>query len=452
MKALRRHLRTVWKRVPISARLWLLTLLYGLAGGAVAVAFLTATNGLYARLFPPLAARGLPLFAAGSLAVVVLSTLAVGFLLHRFRQDAAGSGIPQLKQAYWRDWGALTWRGAWVKLVAGVLSLAGGSSLGREGPTVYASGAAASALAGQLGIPKRHRRTAAAAGAAAGLAAAFNTPIAAVTFVLEELIADLNSRFLGPALFAAVTGAFVAFAVVGRQPAFAMPEIRAISWRAYLLVPIVAAVASRVGLLFQRATLELRQQVRSQSRLPIWLRPVIGGLITWALGVGVFAAIGKLGVFSLGYDDLSEALSTGLAGTSAALLLLAKLPATVCSYGWGGCGGIFSPTLFLGAMSGFVISGLAGLGLPLSSCDQLLLAAVGMSACFGAVVRAPLTALLMIFEMTHQFELVPALMVGTLISQALARRTGSTNFYEAILQQDAAPQKRVDRGAAFPVG
>ncbi len=437
----------VWKRIPEKPRLWLLTLIYGVTGGVVAVVFLLASNGLYRLIFPRLAALGLPVFAAGSLVAVVVSTLLVGFMLHRFRQDAAGSGIPQLKLAYWKDSGSMPWRAAWVKLAAGVISLGGGSSLGREGPTVFASGATASVVAGQLGIPRRHRRVAAAAGAAAGLAAAFNTPIAAVTFVLEELIGDLNSRFLGPALFSAVAGAFIAYAAVGTQPAFDLPTIQSVSWRVYLLVPVVAAASSWVGILFQRATLQLREQVRARSRIPLWLRPLTGGLITWALGVAVFATVGKLGVFSLGYDDLSEALGVGIAGSTALLLLIAKLPATVCSYGWGGCGGIFSPTLFMGGMTGFALAGLGALGLPLTSHETVLLAAVGMSACFGATVRAPLTALLMIFEMTHQFDLVPALMLGTLISQSVARRAGRENFYEAILQQDGVgTEQREGRG------
>lgn len=419
------------------------TLLYGVAAGGCAAAFLLLTNALYRLTFVRLAAKGWWVFLPWSLLVVVVSSLAVGFMLSKLCREAAGSGIPQLKAAYWNDLGYIPWRAAWVKFVAGIVSIGGGASLGREGPSVFMSAASVSLLSGRMGVPKQGRRHPAATGAAAGLAAAFNTPLAAITFVLEEVIGGFGSRFLGSVVLASVAGAFVAFALIGKQPAFTLPNIPGVRWHIYLLVPLVAVLASLAGILFQKRTLSLRRGVRSRSRIPRWAQPLMGGLIVWALGSVVFMATGKLGVFSLGYDDLSDALVNGLAWKTAALLLCAKLLATIASYGWGGCGGIFSPTLFLGGMAGFAVAGLAGLWMPVSRGEEILLACVGMSSCFGAVVRAPFTGLLMIFEMTHQFELVPALMIGTVIAQAIARRAGHENFYEAILQQDGYELSRI---------
>src|SRR5690606_2542557 len=110
--------------------------------------------------------------------------------------------------------------------------------------------------------------------------------------------------------------------------------------------------------------------------------------------------------------------------------------ATIACYGFGGCGGIFSPTLFFGGMSGIVLAGLLGMVFPLHPSDHILLAVVGMSACMGAVVRAPVTSILIVFEMTHEFALLPALMIGTLVSQAISRKLAKENFYEALLHQD----------------
>ncbi len=141
-------------------------------------------------------------------------------------------------------------------------------------------------------------------------------------------------------------------------------------------------------------------------------------------------------MFSLGYDDLSAGLSHHLSWHIAGLLLGTKLLATVLCYGLGGCGGIFSPTLFLGGMCGVCLAGLGALALPLAAPDQLALAVVGMSACLGAVVRAPVTGILIVFEMTHEFSLVPALMVGALVSQAISRKLNKNSFYEEILVQD----------------
>ena len=415
------------------------TILYAIAGSLVAVVFLRGTNHIYERIFPVLARRPPIVFLAGSFASLTISSLLVGLLLGKFMPSAAGSGIPQLKAAYRLEGGRLPWRAAGVKLLGGIISLGGGASLGREGPTVYAAGAAASSLAGRLGYDTPRERTAAAAtGAAAGLSAAFNTPLAAITFVLEELSGHIDSHHLDGATLASVIGAFCTWAMVGHHPAYTVPPVTEITWRSYLLAPVAAGAAAVVGIYFQRRTLYLRQRVRDSSRLPPWLRPLIGGWWVWLLGSAVFLASGHLGVFSLGYGDLSLLLHGGVTWKCALLLLLAKVSATALIYGWGGCGGIFAPTLFFGAMAGFVVASLARLsGFMLGADAELLLSLVGMSACFGAVVRAPLTALLIVFEMTHRYEIVPALMIGTVVSQAVARLWGgSHNFYDATLEQD----------------
>lgn len=419
------------------------TCIYGLAAGGVAVAFQFGTNRLYDLTYTRLSHIAFAEFAGASLAVILTTSLLVGLMLNRLCPEAAGSGIPQLKVAFWKDFGLVPWRVAWVKFVAGILSIGGGASLGREGPSVQIAGATASCMAGLLGEPKHNRRPAAAAGAAAGLAAAFNTPLAAVTFVLEELIGNLNSRFLGSILLAAVIGAFVVHGLVGAQPAFQLGRISAASWRAYLLIPIVATVATLVGVCFQKWSLGLRTQQKQWTRIPAWGRPAIGGLITWAIGMMVFRATGRLGVFSLGYEDLSEALSAGLPWRIAGILLVAKLIATIACYGTGGCGGIFSPMLFLGGMVGLVISGLAEHVMLLSRAEHITLAVVGMSCCLGSVVRAPVTGILIVFEMTHEFSLVPALMLAALISQPISRKLCSLNFYDTILQLDGHEIERL---------
>jgi CIC family chloride channel protein len=416
---------------------------FGLAAGLAAVAFQVAMNGLYGVGLVALSGRPAWVFILGSLGVVLATSLAVGYLLNNYAPEASGSGIPQLKLAFWKDFGVVPWRVVWVKFVAGVLSIGGGCSLGREGPSVQLAGSLTSNLAGLLGEVKQHRRLAAAAGAAAGLAAAFNTPLAAVTFVLEEIIEDLNSRLLGSVLLASVIGAFVVHALRGQQPAFTLSGVEPPSWYIYILTPVVAGVAALVGVTFQKGTLWLRFRRKDLRYLPAWARPSVGGVVTWALGVAIFLQTAHLGVFSLGYDDLSAGLAHRLEWGTAGLLLGAKLLATVACYGLGGCGGIFSPTLFLGGMCGLVLSGFWTLALPMSGPDQLTLAVVGMSACLGAVVRAPVTGILIVFEMTHQFALVPALMIGALVSQAISRRLCRRSFYDEILVQDGHRLERV---------
>jgi CIC family chloride channel protein len=419
------------------------TCLYGLAAGAIAAAFQLAISWIYNSTIVRLSQEPVRIFLSGSFVVMIGTSLVSGFLMNSYCQEAAGSGIPQLKIAFWKDFGFVSWRAVWVKFIAGALAIGGGSSLGREGPSVYVAGGLASNLAGLLGDAKQRRRNAAATGAAAGLAAAFNAPLAAFTFVLEEIIGDLNSRFLGSVVAASVLGALVVHGLIGRQPAFKLATIDAPGWKAYLLIPLVAVLAALVGSVFQKLTLELRAKQKRMTAVPGWMRPSLGAAIAWLLGVIVFVRTNSLGVFSLGYNDLTAGLNNQVAWDLAGLLLITKLFATISCYGFGGCGGIFSPTLFFGGMCGIFVGGLSAGALHLSPSDQITLAVVGMSACLGSVVRAPVTGILVVFEMTHQFSLVPGLMLGALISQAVARRLANESLYDELILQDGHHLEKV---------
>ena len=423
-------------RVHGKARPILGTCIYGLVASVAAVAFQVAINWIYDQTYLGPAAVSGRHFLWVSLVTIVLTSLAVGWLLNAFAPEAAGSGIPQVKLAFWKEFGNAPRRIALVKFIAGVLCIGGGQSLGREGPTVQIGSNLSSTIAGWLGVSKQNRRAASAAGAAAGLAAAFNAPLASVAFVLEEIIGDLNSRSLGAVLLASVIGAFVVHAFIGPQPAFSLPHISEPSWRSYLLMPLAAGLAAFAGILFQRGALALRAGARKIRAVPRWLHPLAGGLITWVIGAIVFLSTARLGIFALGYDDVTDALNHGFTWQLAALLLIGKLTATIAGYGLGGCGGIFSPNLFFGGMCGALVAGGAGHFLHLNEADRVLLTVGGMSACLGAVVQAPVTAILIIFEMTHQFALVPGLMIAGLISQLIARSFQRANFYEEVLLQD----------------
>lgn len=422
--------------MPRRTRALLQSCVYGLAAGLSAVAFQLAITFLYSRGLVVLSHDGVLAFAMGSLGIILVSSLIVGILLIAFCPIAAGSGIPQLKLAFWKDFGAVPFRVAWVKFIAGAVSIGGGSSMGREGPSVQLAGAVASNLAGWMGEAKQNRRLAAASGAAAGLAAAFNAPLAATFFVLEEIIGDLNSRVLGSVLLASVLGALAVHGIIGKQPAFTLSGADAPSWKGYVLTPLVAGLATVVGVYFQRFSLGLRLWCKQVEKVPRWMLPMSGALATWALGVAVFWSTRRIGVFGLGYDDLSDALLGRMGWQLALLLLLTKFTATTWCYGTGGCGGIFSPCLFFGGMVGVAVAGLARIhghiGLP----DLITLAVVGMSATLGGVVGAPITGILIVFEMTHEFALVPALMLGALVSQAISHRMSEENFYDALLTQD----------------
>lgn len=431
-----RKLADQFRKLRGKSRLIISICLFGLVASLASVAFQLAITWVYRVCYVDQAGGSFMRFAGVSFAVIVTTSLISGWLLNSVCPEAAGSGVPQAKLAFWKEFGFAPKRIAWIKFVAGVLTIGGGQSLGREGPSVQIGSNLASSVAGFLGLPKQKRRAASAAGAAAGLAAAFNAPLAAVAFVLEEIIGDLNSYFIGGILVASVIGAMVVHAFIGAQPAFELMRIDEPTWHSYLLMPLVAALAALLGVYFQRACLHLRAKALNNSRFPKWSHTLGGGLATWGIGISVFAISGRLGVFSLGYDDLSDALTHGMAWRLAALLLAGKFVATIISYGLGGCGGIFSPNLFFGAMCGIIVGGIGSSFLPLTPGDQVLLAVGGMSACLGAVVQAPVTSILIIFEMTHQFALIPGLMLAGLISQMIARSMNHANFYEAVLLND----------------
>lgn len=423
-------------RLPKQTRGIVQTVIFGLAAGGTAVLFHLAIHNVFEAGIENLAKQSVEVFLVGSFLVITTTSAISGWLLTRFCPAAAGSGIPQVKLAFWKDMGEIPFRVVWVKFIAGVLSVGGGASLGREGPSVQLASGVSSQVGGALGLPKHKRRVACAAGAAAGLAAAFNTPIAAVTFVLEEIIGDLNSRLLGSILLAAVIGALVAHGLLGEQPAFTLRGAGSPEWQIYLFTPLVAGIAALAGVWFQKFALGLRAWNKKPHRFAPWIRTTMGGIAVWLIGGTVFAYTGHAGVFGLGYHDLSDALNGQMIWTSAALLLVTKLIATAVCYGLGAAGGIFAPTLFFGGMAGASLAGLIDLVYPLSTAGHLTLAVVGMCACLGAVVRAPVTGLLIVFEMTHEFAMVPALMVAGLISIAISKKFTKRNFYDEILAQD----------------
>jgi CIC family chloride channel protein len=377
------------------------------------------------------------------LATILAASIIAGLILTFVSRDAAGSGIPQAKVAFWRDFGFMPARVVIAKFFAGAISIGGGCSLGREGPTVHIAGALASNIAGWLGIAKQGRRPALLSGAAAGLAAAFNTPLSAITFVLEEIIEDLNNRaFLAQVLIASVTATFVCHIFLGDNPAFVIPSIGRLSSILYVLVIPTAGLAALAGVAFQKGTLTWRDKIKRIKGIPFFLKPAVGAAMNWILGISVFFAIAKIDVFGLGYGDLEKMFYGGISGPEAGIMMIAKLAATTAVYAWGGAGGIFSPTLFFGAAIGLAFTDICGLVLHLQMSDRIALTVAGMSACLGAVVRAPITSILIVFEMTHQFSFVPLLMIGTIASQAVSRALCHTDFYSEIIERDGIELER----------
>ncbi|MFH1497910.1 MAG: chloride channel protein [Verrucomicrobiota bacterium] len=448
-----------WLQIPARGRNAILVCSFGALVGFVAVSFHTVVEKIAHHTY--LATAGLPVvwFLAGSFVCVVGASLLATALVRKFDPSTAGGGVLPTKLAFWKDFGYLPMRTAAVKFTASALTLGGGVSVGPEGPVVQVGAATMSSVAGLAGVPKQKRRMYCASGAAGALAAAFNAPLAAIAFVLEEIIGDIGSKLIGAILLASVMGALIAHAVIGPQPAFQVGLLEEPTWRALLLCPLVALIAAAAGAGFQRGVLAVRGRMLQNGKLlPGWTRPTLGAVGSWAVAASAFLITGHMGVFGVGYQDVTACIRGDLDWHVALVLGAGKLLATLVAVGAGACGGIFAPNFFIGAMCGGLVAAGAAEFMPLTESDQSILVMAGMCAGLVAVIRTPITCILLIFEITHQFVIVPIILVATLISHAASKRIVPEDLYENMLLQDGEnphhvlPPRDFRKWREMPVG
>ncbi|MBN8708169.1 MAG: chloride channel protein [Verrucomicrobia bacterium] len=412
------------------------TALIGLCAGLVAVFFHIAMERVFDYLIWTPSTENPWWFGYTTIFLMVSGAALTGVLISRFAPDAPGSGIPQVKAAYHSGRLDFSWNLIWVKFLGGVLSIGTGSSLGREGPTIHIGAAVASKVANLLGEDKAAKANAVCAGSAAGLSAAFNSPLAGVTLVLEEIAGGKNQhKFAGRSLLAAALAASVVFFLSHDQASLPIGKDLLISWKVMALSPVVAVFAGFCGLAFQYFTLGLRNRMK-HIKLPMPFKLALGAFFAGLVALLCFRLVGYVGVFALGEVTLQKALNHEVIWQAALVLLVGKLIATSLCYGTGGCGGIFAPMVFFGAMAGLVVAGVATPFMHLTPDDQVLLALVGITGTLAAVVRAPITSILIVMEMTWQIHVLPALMIAAVIAVFLNRTCFQANFYDAALQQD----------------
>ena len=366
-----------------------------------------------------------------------LGGLLAGLALHYWVPGAVGSGIPQVKFAYARHAGRVPMRDAVGKFVLGVVQIGSGASLGREGPTVQICAGISTLLGRAASLSRQNRRRMASVGVAAGIAAAFNAPIAAVTFTLEEIIGDLDQTMLSGVIVAAAIAAVVERSILGQHPVLESQRSytlgSASSLLSYAVLGLLSAIAS---VAFTDSLLGLRQRFKQFTAVPKWVHPAIGGAATGALAVVGLALLKTDGITGGGYQTLAQALTGSLTVKVMLGLCVLKLAATVCSYASGGVGGIFAPALFIGGMLGGAIGWLDVVVFHHPSNEIGAFALVGMGAVFAGTIRAPMTSVLIIFEMTGGYGLILPLMVANMSAYALARYWRHTPIYEALLEQD----------------
>jgi CIC family chloride channel protein len=415
-------------------RLFILTLVIGVVCGLAAVGFHEAiffvTHQLMDRAFAARRWTWIP----WTIATPALGGVVCGVLLQYVFPGSRGSGIPQVKVAYASREGYVPLRDAIGKFFVGTLQIGSGGSLGLEGPTVQICAGLASTLGRVIRFSPQARRRLIPVGAAAGIAAAFNAPIAAVTFTIEEVVGQLDQTVLSGVIIAAAVAAVIERSVLGENPVLTVREHYGLSDpRSLVLYALLGVAAAGASVAFTDGLLRLRARFRA-STLPLWVQPAMGGLVTGALAAGVMAWGHIGGITGGGYAVLEHALSGSLSVRIMLVLCAAKLVATVFSYSSGGAGGIFAPSLFIGATLG---GAFGSLDRTLFRHDDVgAFALVGMGAVFSATVRAPMTSVLIIVEMTSGYSLILPLMIANMSAYVIARRWRPEPIYEALLAQD----------------
>ncbi len=417
-------------------RLFALTVGIGVLCGLAAVAFHLTIHFFEAHLIERAMDAPGRSWIGWTIVVPLLGGLLCGALLQYVVPNARGSGIPQVKVAFTHG-GRIRTRDAIGKFLVGSLQIGSGASLGREGPTVQICAGIASLLGRVVGVSAKSQRRLLPVGVAAGIAAAFNAPIAAVTFTIEEVVGNLDQAVLSGVIVAAALSAVIERSVLGENSVFEIPASYSLLHASSLLVYAIIGLASAVAsVAFTESLLKLRARFQGMKRIPPWARPGIGGAVTGLLAVGALWAFGVRGVTGGGYATLGQALTGQLAARVMLALCVMKILATVFSYASGGAGGIFAPSLFIGGTLGGAIGMLDGLLLGHHDGPAGAFALVGMGAVFSGVVRAPITSVLIIIEMTRGYSLILPLMIANMTAYVLARHWRPRSIYEALLEQD----------------
>ena len=418
--------------VPASYRLRLrdnqlflaLSILVGVLAGLSAVLFALSIDRVTRILFgfEPSAAR---LFAVPAAVSVI-----TGVLLSYFFPDVRGSGVPQTEAAYHLNDGIIPGRVAFGKFLTGVLCVGSGHSMGREGPSVQIGAALASTIGRWVGVSPERVRALVPVGAAGALAAAFNTPVAAVLFSLEEIIGNMNASLIGSAVVASVASVVVERSILGNEPLFHVPAYQLVHPAELLIYALLGVIGGALSLLFCKVLLASRAAFRRMPQRTLVIQPAIGGVL---LGLLLLVRPEVMGV---GYDYVDQALNGTILVRTLVLLCVLKLVATIVSYASGNAGGIFAPTLFIGAMAGGAIGSIAHRVVPFPTAGPGAYALVGMGTLFAGIIRAPMTSVFMVFEITQDYQILVPLMVANLLSFVISRRFQPVPVYHALLRQD----------------
>ncbi|WP_306191530.1 chloride channel protein [Streptomyces sp. MK5] len=375
----------------------------------------------------------------------VIGGLLYGPLVHRFAREARGHGVPEVMVAVAQRGGRISPKVAVVKTLASALTIGSGGSVGREGPIVQIGSALGSTLGRVTKATEGRTKLLVACGAAGGIAATFNAPLAGVFFAMELILGTFSAEAFGATVLASVTASIIGRAAFGDAAFLSLPDFHVDNPAQYGLFALLGLAATAVGVGFTRFLYLIEDACDWLWRGPEWLRPAVGGL---ALGLVLLALPQMYGV---GYPVLEKATQGGYAVGFLLVLLVGKMVATSLTIGIGGSGGVFAPSLFIGAMLGSAY----GIGvhhlLPGTAGAVGAYALVGMGAVFAGAARAPITAVVILFELTGEYSIILPLMLAIVLATATSRLLSRDTIYTLKLRrrgidlEGAAPGARIGR-------
>jgi CIC family chloride channel protein len=411
-----------------SAIIMLTALVVGVGAGLGAVVFRRLIAGVQTLAYEGLGGFLEAIAPFHLLIIPALGGAIFGPLIYRFAREAKGHGVPEVMEAVALRGGRIRPRVAVIKSLASAICIGSGGSVGREGPIAQIGSALGSTVGQWLKLSDERIRNLVACGAAGGIAATFNAPIAGAVFALEIILGQLHVTYFGAVVISAVTADVVAHFFEKDARAFTVPQYALVSpWELalYTLLGILAAIGA-VG--FTRL-LYLTEDRWDGLHVPEVLKPVIGGLLLGVIGILSFKIDGFPRVFGVGYESIGDVLFGRLAIQVVLGLFLLKMLATVMTLGSGGSGGIFAPSLFMGAMLGSLFGQTAHHLFPSVTAPAGAYAMVGMAAFFSSAAHAPVTAILILFEMTGDYNIILPLMLATVVSTLVARLLSSESIY-----------------------
>lgn len=438
---------------PETAVLMGTSLLVGIGAGLGAVVFRWLIDAVY-----KLGYEGLGVLGDYRLVLVpALGGLIVGPLIYFLAREAKGHGVPEVMEAVALRGGRIRPIVVVIKSLASSITIGSGGSVGREGPIVQIGSALGSTLGQILHMSDERIRNLVACGAAGGIAATFNAPIAGVIFALEVILGEFSVRYFSTVVISSVTASVIGRIAFGDAPAFAVPGYAMVSPWALLFYSVMGALAALVAVAFTRILYLFEDLFDAWKGFPEYLKTPIGGALLGIGGLFFVRANLNLGLgvpgqpvafFGVGY----EAMEWALLGRGTVPLLLAlmaiKILSTSLTIGSGGSGGVFAPSLFIGSMFGGAFGHVVHSWFPTVTATPGAFALVGMAAVFAAAARAPITAVLILFEMTDDYRIILPLMLATVISTVLAEHVSGDSIYTFKLSRRGI---RLERGRDIDV-